>query len=319
MAIASKYLGKKRLVGNGFAQRALQRKGDHGLETLMIIACPACKTRYAVPDSAIGEAGRSVRCAKCSHSWYQAGPKSAAKPVAKSVAPPDSVAPERTPQTSESAPSEQSFSSGNPKDSDSQTDAVNSEAEIDNGRDIPIPVAIPSVAEPVDNAAGHKAYYDDNDTPDTFAHEPPFRPRRNPARLWTMFAIGFAVIALALVGAISYFGVPDWAGGGRLGFAQSEPDLIIDFPVEKQERRTLPNGTEFFAASGSIINRSQTTQDVPPMLVLLRDAQDRVVYQWTIDAPTDSLEPGASAEFREAVVDVPRSARSAEIGWAQGN
>ncbi|MCJ2183505.1 zinc-ribbon domain-containing protein, partial [Novosphingobium sp. 1949] len=39
----------------------------------MIIACPACSTRYAVPDSAIGVEGRTVRCAKCRHSWHQAG------------------------------------------------------------------------------------------------------------------------------------------------------------------------------------------------------------------------------------------------------
>ncbi|MGY6550461.1 MAG: MJ0042-type zinc finger domain-containing protein [Erythrobacter sp.] len=40
----------------------------------MIIACPACGTRYAVPDNAIGAEGRTVRCAKCKHSWFQEGP-----------------------------------------------------------------------------------------------------------------------------------------------------------------------------------------------------------------------------------------------------
>ena len=40
----------------------------------MIIACPACATRYVVPDSAIGVDGRTVRCAKCRHSWFQDGP-----------------------------------------------------------------------------------------------------------------------------------------------------------------------------------------------------------------------------------------------------
>lgn len=72
----------------------------------MILECPECSTRYLVPDSAIGDEGRTVRCAKCRHSWFQepapVDPEAADDAVEPPVAAPAVAAP---PVEAVSAPS----------------------------------------------------------------------------------------------------------------------------------------------------------------------------------------------------------------------
>lgn len=36
----------------------------------MIVVCEGCQTRYLVPDHTLGE-GRTVRCTRCAHQWFQ--------------------------------------------------------------------------------------------------------------------------------------------------------------------------------------------------------------------------------------------------------
>jgi len=40
----------------------------------MILTCPSCDTQYFADDTTIGESGRTVKCAACSHSWHVSGP-----------------------------------------------------------------------------------------------------------------------------------------------------------------------------------------------------------------------------------------------------
>ncbi len=53
----------------------------------MILTCPSCDTRYSVDGSKFPAAGRTVRCAKCSHSWHHAGEASEAELAATQTVP----------------------------------------------------------------------------------------------------------------------------------------------------------------------------------------------------------------------------------------
>ena len=151
-----------------------------------------------------------------------------------------------------------------------------------------------------------------------FDYEPPFRRRRNLLRLWTIAAGVFAVFALGIVFAVSYWGLPDWVPVSRPTFGLGQQDLVLDFPQNKQDRRQLPNGTEFFGASGSVTNVGSRTRSLPPILIVLRDARDRIVYTWEIAPPQRTIAPGETVTVNEAVTDIPKAAKYAEFGWKPG-
>lgn len=266
----------------------------------MIIQCPACSTRYVVPDTAVGVEGRTVRCAKCKHSWFQDGPElevraeAAGADVEAAALPPVST-PASTPAPTPS-PAPPTAPSPVPPP--------------------PAPKSAPAPAEKpkaVTSAPAAEVPAEDKHSP--FGAEPPFRPRRNWLKIWTWTAGIFFVVAAAIIFAISFWGLPDWVPVTRPDFAVGEPDLQLNFPLDQQEKREMPGGQEYFAVNGTITNIGSQARDVPTVLVVLRDARERKVFELEIIPEQGTLAPGESLDVTRAVLDVPRAARIAEIGW----
>jgi hypothetical protein len=150
----------------------------------------------------------------------------------------------------------------------------------------------------------------------SFDAAPPFRPRRNPAKLWTYAAIGFFLIVSAIGGALYYFGPPSWAVNLGLVAEEGDPDLLF-YLSKPAERRKLPTGEEYFAFGARIVNSGKNALPVPPVLVQLRDRQNRLVFSWTTKADRASLKPGEEASINESRIDIPKNAENLSLTFVQ--
>ncbi len=255
----------------------------------MILTCPACQKKYLIPDSAIGIEGRQVRCAACRHSWFEAAPAH--------VFPPESMADEPAAPAAAPAPVA-----------------------------VPATVAVPEAEKPLPpswatqppepvapSAASDAAFADDQDP---YAHEAPFRPRRNTSRRWTIAAVLVSVLLFAGLGAVYYFATPNFLAKLGIPVGDIDTPLIIQVNSDRGPKDGMPATPQFVTIHGQIINPTDQAQRVPDIISELLDAHGRVVYSWTITPPRRTIGPKGRQPIDDTAVNIPQSASEAKLTFS---
>ncbi len=272
----------------------------------MILECTQCHMRYLVADSAIGPAGRTVRCAGCRHSWFQPPAMLDLGTTAAVTPPVEAPATVRSPHPAMAGDLPPEPLRARPAPAAPVAEAP---------RPAPLRTRPSEPARRYVDPDAERA--ERGETVSAFAHQPPFVPRRNPARRRTAMAVAAGVAMLAATGAILYTGTPGIAEQLGLPIA-STADSALKFAINTPERRLLSSGNELFAVSGRIINETGTRQRIPDIRAVLKDSQDRDVYSWTIKPQNRVIGPSGSLSFNSAALDVPANAKELELSFASG-
>ena len=264
----------------------------------MILNCPNCSTRYLLSSAAIGEEGRTVRCAKCSHEWFQDADmehSAGYEGLSPEEDHTDFTAREDVMDDEDgyATTSEEGFHD----DTDSDFSASSGETE-----------SIPEAVKPLPRLGGSG---DKDSLP-----KPPAESLR--ARLvgygaaWMVF---ICVIAAGMVfkQKIATAWPPATAIYKMVGMPVSfkGEDLVM----ESLSATIIQNesGQEVLVLKGRVINLTDAPIDVPNLMAVLRSTNGEDGDRWIIEPPVDVVEPGASFAFTSDYPNVPRGVGSVNL------
>jgi predicted Zn finger-like uncharacterized protein len=259
----------------------------------MILTCPECSSRFVLPDEALGEDGRKVKCSACGHVWFQS--------------PHEAPEVEDEPPAAEDVASDEGEESGD----DAATDAGEEEPVIDSDA---LRHEVEEILEEPDE--GGEALDAGLAEPDLDNIEPGKQGREEGesedeleamnAEV-TKKAYGYAAAAGVFVLTFLFFlilhgGLSQvWRGSqsvyGWFGFETNIPaeQLVfggVDIEMEEGDK------SDTIKISGKIMNLGDDNIYVPPVVALMRDENGAVLASWPVSIEKGKIEGHGSAAFK---------------------
>lgn len=257
----------------------------------MLITCPSCATNFSIPDSALGTTGRKLKCAKCSHKWFQ-------EPLMVMEEDDDSDFDLKGPSFSAPPPPEPRFDEP-PRPM--ARPSVSSDLD-DFGSAPPPSFGSRPPPPPMDDDLGQSLLDEGpQPIPDVFATRPPDE-KKGTGLLWLLLVL---LLLGGLGGAGYYFQdqvvelVPE-AGDmlGQIGLRHEKPGAGLELRKAGTPERFVHNDTDVLVVRGIIANISDRVRPVPTMKLVLMDKNKQAVQEKLSKAPVTALDPQGTASFK---------------------
>lgn len=292
----------------------------------MIIKCPNCQTQYEVAAQAIGSAGRKVQCANCQQSWQAKAEEEKARPK------PTLVQAEPEPRTVSDPLSSTKYDTTSDRLFDEDEEAEMDVAFEDAAGEIANIVRRVTSAEHEDPADGTDLDEDDDEGLNSSlqnkrsralaARQKRVSNRFPVARAKRYFRFAIVVLLIGLV-----------VGGVflRRDIVKTFPDLSgfyegIGLPVnvvglefeDVETLRTFRDGVDVLLVSAQMRNIYDKSVSIPPILINILDANEKLIFQWEVKAQADLLEAGEVTLFETQLNSAPEEAARVQLVFSNG-
>lgn len=307
--------------------------GTRCLDPAMLIVCPHCSTNYEVGSSALGDAGRTVRCARCQQTWFAtATPEPAVAMAAAGAVATGAVAPAVEAKPAEPAAPARMAAPAVPDEPDPPPMRRKSaDVRADNGRpegdelwgipdfaapplapeaptapqetaEVPVPETVDAVADPlpahdIESLAARRAGGTKR------------KPKQFAGRL--TIPIVPAIIAVELAAIIA---IVAW----RSEIVRTMPQTAslfraIGMPVNLRGLAFTDvhisadphDGTPVLLVEGNIENTTRAAVGVPRLRFALRNSAQVELISWNAQPDQGSLAPGEALPFHSRLASPP--------------
>ncbi len=269
----------------------------------MILTCPECKSRYVVNPGALMPNGRTVRCAKCSHSWFENKPDSEMEVI--------------KPQEEAKDPVDQ-------PDTAPEKPADNTSSENEND-------------DTGDDKPGEEPSYDFPIQKPKKRRRPAAKTANLPALQNHKYGsnklgwISLFIFVTAIIGSFLLFQnsiTNSWPASKKLyvavGLADTAQPKVLDVPevtpinerlqirdlAPRQENR---NNMPHLVIAGNVENISSTEQTIPQLKIILLDENRQNIREWNFDPVKLNASPGEMVNFETSLPNPPANARDISV------